>query len=47
MPERVDPGNLIYKTKSTPKVMGAIGKDAQEVIVSMYEAVPEGKYSSL
>jgi UDP-N-acetyl-D-glucosamine dehydrogenase len=25
-PERVDPGNLIYKTKNTPKVVGAIGK---------------------
>ena len=23
-PERVDPGNLIYKTKNTPKVVGAI-----------------------
>lgn len=27
-PERVDPGNLIYKTKNTPKVVGAIGEDA-------------------
>ena len=26
-PERVDPGNLIYKTKNTPKVVGGIGKD--------------------
>ena len=26
-PERVDPGNLIYKTKNTPKVVGAIGKE--------------------
>ena len=42
-PERVDPGNLIYKTKNTPKVVGAIGKDAQEVIAAMYEAVLEGK----
>lgn len=38
-PERVDPGNLIYKTKNTPKVVGAIGKDAGEVIVAMYAAV--------
>lgn len=43
MPERVDPGNLIYKTKNTPKVVGAIGQDAQEVIAAMYEAVLEGK----
>lgn len=41
-PERVDPGNLIYKTKNTPKVVGAIGKDATEVIVTMYRAVLEG-----
>ncbi|MEG1662581.1 MAG: nucleotide sugar dehydrogenase [Clostridia bacterium] len=41
-PERVDPGNLIYKTKNTPKVVGAIGDDACEVIASMYRAVLEG-----
>ncbi len=38
-PERVDPGNLIYKTKNTPKVVGAIGADATEVIAKMYRAV--------
>ena len=38
-PERVDPGNRIYKTKNTPKVVGAIGEDAQEVIAAMYGAV--------
>lgn len=38
-PERVDPGNLIYKTKNTPKVVGAIGEDATEVIAAMYHAV--------
>lgn len=42
-PERVDPGNLIYKTKNTPKVVGAIGKDATEVIATMYRAVLEGE----
>lgn len=40
-PERVDPGNLIYKTKNTPKVVGAVGDDALEVISDMYEAVLE------
>ncbi len=40
-PERVDPGNLIYKTKNTPKVVGAIGDDAREVIAAMYTAVLE------
>lgn len=38
-PERVDPGNLIYKTKNTPKVVGGLGKDASEVISAMYETV--------
>lgn len=41
-PERVDPGNLIYKTKNTPKVVGAIGEDALECIAAVYEAVLEG-----
>ena len=38
-PERVDPGNAVYKTKNTPKVVGAIGKDATEVIAKMYRTV--------
>lgn len=38
-PERVDPGNLIYKTKNTPKVVGGIGKDATAVIAEMYRQV--------
>ena len=41
-PERVDPGNRAFKTKNTPKVVGAIGSDAIEVISSMYEAVLVG-----
>lgn len=41
-PERVDPGNKQFKTKNTPKVVGAIGADAREVIASMYRAVLEG-----
>lgn len=40
-PERVDPGNLVYKTKNTPKVVGGIGKDATEVIAAVYRAVLE------
>lgn len=42
-PERVDPGNLIYKTKNTPKVVGGIGEEATEVIAAMYRAVLEGE----
>lgn len=41
-PERVDPGNKQFKTKNTPKVVGAIGDDAREVIAAMYRAVLEG-----
>lgn len=41
-PERVDPGNLVYKTKNTPKVVGAIGEDAVQVIAHMYRAVLDG-----
>ncbi len=42
-PERVDPGNLYYKTKNTPKVIGAVGEDAAQVISAMYRAVLEGE----
>lgn len=42
-PERVDPGNLIYKTKNTPKVVGGIGKDATEVMAALYEVVLDGE----
>ena len=41
-PERVDPGNLIYKTSNTPKVVGAIGEDAVEVIAMVYRAILDG-----
>lgn len=40
-PERVDPGNLIYKTKNTPKVVGGVGKDSTEVAAALYRNVLE------
>lgn len=40
-PERVDPGNLLYKTKNTPKVVGGIGKEATEIIAEVYRQVLE------
>lgn len=46
-PERVDPGNIIFKTKNTPKVVGAIGNDAREVISTMYSAVLQGEVHSV
>lgn len=40
-PERVDPGNAIYKTKNTPKVVGGIGKDSTEIAAALYKNVLE------
>jgi len=42
-PERVDPGNLHFKTKNTPKVVGGVGKDATTVIAEMYRQVLNGE----
>ena len=42
-PERVDPGNLIYHTHNTPKVVGGVGDDATDVIAAMYSAVIDGE----
>lgn len=42
-PERVDPGNRIYKTSNTPKVVGAVGADAAEVIAMVYSAILDGE----
>jgi len=40
-PERVDPGNLIYKTKNTPKVVGGITPLCTDIAAAMYESVLE------
>jgi UDP-N-acetyl-D-glucosamine dehydrogenase len=40
-PERVDPGNLLYKTKNTPKVVGGITPKCTEVAAALYEAILE------
>ena len=46
-PERVDPGNLVYKTSNTPKVVGAIGEDAVEVIAMVYRAILDGDVTTV
>lgn len=46
-PERVDPGNKTYKTSNTPKVVGAIGADAAEVISMVYRAILEGDVTTV
>lgn len=38
-PERVDPGNNLYKTANTPKVVGGVGQEAGEVISALYRTV--------
>lgn len=38
-PERVDPGNLIYKTKNTPKVVGGVTAACTDVAATLYESV--------
>ena len=38
-PERVDPGNPVYKTKNTPKVIGGVTKKCTEIAKLLYEEV--------
>lgn len=42
-PERVDPGNPTFKTKNTPKVVGAVGEDSLEIAKTLYEAFLDAK----
>ncbi len=38
-PERIDPGNKIYKTSNTPKVIGGITKECTKIGVSLYGSI--------
>lgn len=38
-PERVDPGNSIYNTANTAKVVGGVGKDSTEIAAALYRNV--------
>ncbi|MDD3411772.1 MAG: nucleotide sugar dehydrogenase, partial [Eubacteriales bacterium] len=40
-PERVDPGNAIYKTRNTPKVVGGVTPECTDIAATLYEAVLE------
>ena len=40
-PERVDPGNIIYKTKNTPKVVGGCTPKCTDIAATMYELILE------
>ncbi len=40
-PERIDPGNRIYNTSNTPKVIGGITKECTKIGLSLYESIVE------
>ena len=42
-PERVDPGNKLYNTKNTPKVVGGITEECTQIAAALYESVLEGE----
>lgn len=42
-PERIDPGNKIYKTKNTPKVVGGVEKDSTDVATALYNSILENQ----
>lgn len=42
-PERVDPGNKMFKTKNTPKVVGGVTKECTEIAATLYRNVLEGE----
>ncbi|MGC4377996.1 nucleotide sugar dehydrogenase [Fictibacillus sp. Mic-4] len=41
-PERVDPGNKVYNTKNTPKVVGGVTPACTKIAAALYRAVLEG-----
>lgn len=42
-PERVDPGNKLYNTKNTPKVVGGITEQCTDLAAILYENILEGE----
>lgn len=40
-PERVDPGNIVYKTKNTPKVVGGVTDKCTDIASTLYEIILE------
>ncbi|RAL24576.1 nucleotide sugar dehydrogenase [Thermoflavimicrobium daqui] len=42
-PERVDPGNKIYNTKNTPKVVGGVTSECTKIAAALYRSVLEGE----
>lgn len=44
-PERVDPGNKNFHTRNTPKVMGAMSKDGEEIGEAIYKKAIDNIYT--
>lgn len=42
-PERVDPGNKLFNTKNTPKVVGGITENCTRIAAALYESVLDGE----
>ena len=42
-PERVDPGNRIYKTKNTPKIVGGVTPECTKHAKALYETILEAE----
>ncbi|WP_171779423.1 nucleotide sugar dehydrogenase [Clostridium acetobutylicum] len=42
-PERVDPGNVKYKTENIPKVVGGVQKESTKIAAAFYENILEVK----
>ena len=42
-PERIDPGNLKYKLRNTPKIVGGIDATSTEIAVSFYQHILKSK----
>jgi len=42
-PERIDPGNLKYKLRNTPKIVGGIDAISTEITVSFYQHILKSK----
>jgi len=38
-PERIDPGNKVYKTENTPKIIGGISKSSTDIAKFLYDQV--------
>ncbi|MFC7440033.1 nucleotide sugar dehydrogenase [Laceyella putida] len=42
-PERVDPGNKVFNTKNTPKVVGGVTPECTKVAAALYRSVLDGE----